>query len=149
MSMIKPIPRLLLIEDSNARIQQFRDWLPEGVVLIVTASAGRAIGTLQHSLPYDFAGIMLDHDLDQQVINETEKLFSGTNVVDSLIKKIDKEIPVLIHSINAVGAARMQRKLCGAGFDVTINPMTNLTNERFEAWLDNVLELWEYRQEDD
>ncbi len=146
MIFIKPIPRLLLIEDSDARINQFRAWLPEGVALIVAASAGRAIGTLQHSLPFDFAGIMLDHDLDQQVVNETEKLFSGSNVVDSLIKKINREVPVLIHSINALGAARMQRKLNGAGFDVTIAPMTIMTQPLFESWLQNVLELWEYRQ---
>jgi len=37
--------RLLLIEDNGARISQFREWLPENVVLVVAASAGRAIGT--------------------------------------------------------------------------------------------------------
>ncbi|MEQ1778970.1 MAG: hypothetical protein ABL863_10560 [Nitrosomonas sp.] len=49
MPLPKLLPRLLLIEDSDARINQFREWLPEGVVLVVAASAGRAIGTLQHS----------------------------------------------------------------------------------------------------
>jgi len=137
------IPRLLLIEDSNARINQFREWLPESVVLVVTASAGRAIGTLQHSSPYDYAGILLDHDLDLQVVNADEVLFSGSNVVDTLIAKISNEIPVLVHSINFNGASNMRRKLEGAGFEVTVCPMSRLTREQFTAWLQEVLELWE------
>lgn len=148
MIMIKPVPRLLLIEDSNARINQFREWLPEGVVLVVAASAGRAIGTLQHSNPYDYAGILLDHDLEQQVVNPAEVYFNGSNVTDTLVAKINSEVPVLVHSINPMGARNMRRKLEGAGFDVTISPMINLTYARFNTWLLNALELWEIMQED-
>ena len=146
--MIKPVPRLLLIEDSNARINQFREWLPEGVVLVVAASAGRAIGTLQHSNPYDYAGILLDHDLEQQVVNPDEVFFNGSNVVNTLVAKISNEVPVLVHSINPMGALNMRRKLEDAGFDVTISPMTNLTYERFNTWLLNALEFWKFMQED-
>ena len=144
----KLLPRLLLIEDSDARINQFREWLPKGVVLVVAASAGRAIGTLQHSNPYDYAGILLDHDLEQQVVNPAEVYFNGSNVADTLVAKISNEVPVLVHSINPSGAWNMRRKLEGAGFEVTISPMTNLTYERFNTWLLNALELWKFMQED-
>jgi CheY-like chemotaxis protein len=107
----KLLPRLLLIEDSDDRIDRFCKWLPEGVVLVVAVSAGRAIGTLQHSRPDDYAGILLDHDLHQQVMHEVEALFSGSNVVDRLIAKISSDVPVLVHSINPGGASNMRRKL--------------------------------------
>lgn len=147
--MPKLLPRLLLIEDSDARIDRFRGWLPEGVVLVVAASAGRAIGTLQHSNPYDYAGILLDYDLHQQVVSPSEMLFSGSNVVDTLISKISNEVPVLVHSVNPTGAYNMRRKLKGAGFDVTAAPMTNMTYERFHTWLLDALELWKLMQEDE
>ncbi|WP_292977744.1 hypothetical protein, partial [Nitrosomonas sp.] len=60
--MMQRPPRLLLIEDSPARIEQFRQWVPESMVLVTVTSAGRAIGILQRSDPFDYAGIMLDHD---------------------------------------------------------------------------------------
>lgn len=148
MNLPKQIPRLLLIEDNDARINQFREWLPENMVLVVAASAGRAIGTLQHSDPYDYAGILLDHDLDQQVVNADELLFTGSNVVGTLIAKISNEIPVLVHSINFNGASNMRRKLEKSGFEVTTCPMTRLTREQFSVWLKDVLELWECRQEE-
>jgi len=142
----KLMPRLLLIEDNDARINQFREWLPENVVLVVAASAGRAIGTLQHSDPYDYASILLDHDLDQQVVNVDELLFTGSNIVSTLIAKISSEIPVFVHSINFNGASNMRRKLEKAGFEVTTCPMTRLTREQFSVWLQDVLELWECLQ---
>lgn len=42
----------------------------------------------------------------------------------------------------------MRRKLEGARFDVTVCPMTNLTQEQFRIWLNIALELWEDRWED-
>ena len=65
-----------------------------------------------------------------------------------IVAKISNEVPVLVHSINPMGARNMRRKLEGAGFDVTISPMTNLTYERFNTWLLNALELWKFMQED-
>ena len=144
----KLLPRILLIEDSDARIAQFREWLPDSVVLVIAASAGRAIGTLQHSAPRDYAGILLDHDLVQQVVSEAELSFSGSDVVNTLTAKISCEVPVLVHSVNPSGASYMYRRLKSSGFDVTLSPMTNLTQERFGVWLKNVLELWEDWMED-
>ena len=121
MNILQRIPHLLLIEDSHARIEQFRQWVPENMVLVTAASAGRAIGILQRSDPFDYAGIMLDHDLQQQVVNPGELSLSGTDVVNTFVTRISYEIPVLLHSISPVGVASMCRKLEAASFDVTVS----------------------------
>ncbi|SFU62643.1 hypothetical protein SAMN05216339_105144 [Nitrosomonas eutropha] len=90
---------------------------------------------------------MLDHDLQQQVVNPGELSLSGTDVVNTLVTRISYEIPVLLHSISPVGVASMCRKLEAASFDVTVIPMTNLVHEQFKLWLSDVLELWDIHEE--
>ena len=147
MTMMQRPPRLLLIEDSPARIEQFRQWVPESMVLVTVTSAGRAIGILLRRDPFDYAGIMLDHDLQQQIANPGELALSGTDVVNTLVTRISYEIPVLLHSISPAGVASMHRKLEAASFDVTAIPMTQLVHAQFKLWLSDVLELWNIREE--
>ena len=65
--------RLLLIEDDSERIEQFRAWLPEDARLVVAMSAGRAIGTLQRDGRGVYAGVMLDHDLQQHAATDADR----------------------------------------------------------------------------
>ena len=75
--MIKPAlsPRILLIEDNRERIALFRDWLRNSeFVLIDASSGGRAKGILRKGLTGGIAGVLLDHDLDQQPMTAADLL---------------------------------------------------------------------------
>jgi len=62
-----PMLRLLIIDDSNERIATIRDWLPDDVHPVIAASPGRALKVLDLDPGTVYAGILLDHDLGQQV----------------------------------------------------------------------------------
>lgn len=64
--------RLLIIDDSNERIATLRSWLPDDVQPVVATSPGRALKVLDLDPGTVYAGILLDHDLGQQVVSDTE-----------------------------------------------------------------------------
>ena len=95
-------PRILLIEDNPERIVLFRDWLVGSeFVLIEASSGGRAKGILKKGATGGIAGVMLDHDLDQQPMTDTDLLLSASNLIDSIVSSIPRSVPILIHSMNA------------------------------------------------
>lgn len=130
--------RLLLIEDDPERVKTFRSWLPDDIRLVVAASVGRAIGTLERDGKGVYSGILLDHDLQIQAATEEDTMLSGSHLVDKLIRLIDRSVPILIHSRSPGNAPRMAARLSDAGFSVTRIPMHALTRDEFLDWLDDV-----------
>ena len=77
--MVRPGPffRILIIEDDQERIKRLLSWMPADVRTVVTTSAGKAIGLLKRDRGNVYAGILLDHDLQEQVAAENDRYLSG------------------------------------------------------------------------
>jgi CheY-like chemotaxis protein len=130
--------RILVVEDSNWRIDQFRKWAPADVRLVETRCGGRAIGTIRRSRRDDWAGIMLDHDLNEQAVSNAHGDVDGRAVVQAIVDSVDPATPILVHSMNSLGADSMKRALESAGFYVLRIRMVDLTQELFLDWLEDV-----------
>jgi CheY-like chemotaxis protein len=137
-------PRLLLIEDDAGRIDVFSRWL-EGseFVLLVCRSGGQALGMLSKGSTEAIAGILLDHDLSDSLITDTDRLLSTSNVLPLIARRVRRWVPVLIHSHNTNKPPKMQRFMESAGFTVTRIRFASLTPDRFGQWLDEVRDCWE------
>ena len=61
--------------------------------------------------------------------------------LQGILRHIDPEIPILIHSMNHTAARRMSTTLMTAGFDVSVVPMADLTEDRFLVWIETVWEI--------
>src|SRR4051794_17304931 len=106
----KLLPRILLIEDNAERIVRFRDWIfGTEFVLIEASSAGRAMGILRKGLTEGIAGILLDHDLDEQPVTDVDRQMSASNLMDALVLSVARTVPILIHSMNASKPQLMER----------------------------------------
>ena len=137
-------PRLLLIEDNAERIVQFQNWLHDTeFVLIEASSGGRAKGILRKGATDGIAGIMLDHDLEQQPVIENDLKMSSSHLMNALITSIPRSVPILVHSMNVSKPVMMERQLKSAGFSVTRIKMDNLTSPGFYEWLQDVRDNWE------
>ena len=130
--------RLLIIEDNERRIALFERWCPKGVRVVVAREGGTALGLVRRDNESGtYIGICLDHDLDLQAHGQPIK---GQVVVDHMVMHWQDRPPVLVHSMNPSGAAKMMRLLDGNGFPVTRIPMASLTAKKFRAWVDECLE---------
>ena len=138
------ILRLLVVEDSEARMELFREWIPEGFRATFVRSAGRAMKVLELDAGRVYAGILLDHDLDQAVADDSELVLTGRQVVDRLVRVVDRNVPVMIHSVNLLGARMMEQTLVAHGFDVTRVSFFQLDENRLVRWLEGVREEWEF-----
>ncbi len=136
------ILRILIIEDDTAREERIKSWLPDDVRPVVATSAGTAIGTLRLDSGLVYAGVMLDHDLQDHRATESDAMLSGRDVVDSMIEHLSRDVMILVHSVNEYGAASMIKNLRDAGFDVVRNSMDTLTENDLHAWVDEVRENW-------
>jgi CheY-like chemotaxis protein len=135
-----PTLRILIVEDDSRREQRLRSWLPTDVKTVVAPTAGTAIGILRHDPGRVYAGILLDHDLQDRRRAESDKWLSGQDVVEAIVQYMDRQVPILVHSVNAVGRQAMATRLRRAGFEVVIKPMTELTKADLDAWLDEIRE---------
>jgi len=135
--------RILIIEDDPAREEKLCSWVPVDMKAVIARSAGTAIGILKRDRGKVYAGIVLDHDLDQRPASETDRFMCGKDVADAIIVNVSKDIPILIHSINESQAPVMQTTLEEAGFAVERIPMDILTRESFNEWLGYVRETCE------
>lgn len=135
--------RILMIEDDEVRIERIASWLPPDFRLVVTRSAGRAMRTLHLDRPSTYAGIMLDHDLQQQIAADAEASLSSSNLIDLIIRKIHHDVPVLVHSMNSSRGPMLVERLRGAGFYTSYVPFEQLTRQGFLNWIEYVRELWE------
>lgn len=141
-------PRVLLIEDNASRIDLFREWLAASpfaadFVLLVATTGGQAMGVVQRG-PSGVAGICLDHDLNSQPKTPSDERTSGSDVVNAILNKVPRWVPVLVHSMNTVMGENMHRRLRGAGFDATRIRMSALNAQLFEKWLGEVHENWDW-----
>lgn len=134
--------RILLVEDDEVRIERLGAWLPKELRLVVARSAGRAISTLRIDGPQTYAGLMLDHDLQQQIVAPEERGLSGTDLIRVVIDRVDHDVPVLVHSMNSSRGPAMVGRLKQAGFEVSYVPFEMLTEKHFLAWIEHVRDLW-------
>lgn len=139
----KRIFRLLIVEDDQSRIDCFHLWLDKDVRIVVASSAGRALGILERDGGNVYAGILLDHDLEKQAATDKDLDITGSHLVTAIIRNIDKDVQILVHSMNPGKAQTMAEKLSKAGFRVTRIPMRDLTRMRLRAWVEDVREEWE------
>ena len=135
--------RLLIVEDSAERERIFREWISDDFRVTFAKSAGRALKVLELDAGRVYAGILLDHDLDQAVADESELKLSGRQVVERLVRTVDRDVPVFIHSVNPLGARMMEQNLVEYGFDVMRVPFFQLDQARLGRWLAIVREEWE------
>lgn len=139
--------RILLVEDDQERANILMSYLPKHIRVVYASSAGRALGIVKadhrnrrNKSPY--YGIMLDHDLQEQIICADEGQLSGMNVVDGIINYVSRGVPILVHSMNPSQASIMVKKLKSSGFRVTRMPMRELTREKLEGWLEDECEAY-------
>lgn len=134
--------RILLIEDDERRYTKFKEWLPEAFHVVWAKNAGAALGILERLQPGDYAGILLDHDLEKRTMTDDGAHFNGGHVVDALLKRrpTERDIPILVHSMNANRGPGMAHRLAEAGYPVTRVRMAELCRERFLEWLEELRE---------
>lgn len=132
--------RILVVEDDPAREQTIRSWLPTDIRPVLATSAGAAIGTLRLDRGAVYAGIMLDHDLQSRRAGGHDEHLCGQDVVEAIVEYVDRDVPILIHSMNSIGRAAMASRLRKAGFSVEVIPMSALTPVELEEWLADVRE---------
>lgn len=131
--------RLLVVEDDESRVRNFRLWLPPEVRLVWAKNAGQAMGTLRRAEADTFAGLMLDHDLDHRTMTADGSRFTGTHVAHVIVERLRQSAPpVLVHSMNFSEGDAMAATLERHGFPVTRIPMRELTRQSVLAWLDEV-----------
>ncbi len=137
-------PRILLVEDNDVRIQTFRAWLAGTEFRLIEASSGgRAKGILRKGMTDGIAGLCLDQDLNEQPVTTADLTLSASDLIDAIIMSLPRSTPVLIHSMNSMRPAEMQRRLETAGFSVTRIRMAALSRQLFAGWLDVVCAEWE------
>lgn len=137
-------PRILLIEDNAERIALFREWLcGTGFVLIEASSGGRAKGILRKGSTEGIAGVLLDHDLDQQPVTAVDHLLSASHLMNAIALSLPRSVPILIHSMNSTQPPRMAHRLRHEGFRVSRIRMTAMTRAIFHQWLQTVRDNWE------
>ncbi len=81
-----------------------------------------------------YSGIMLDFDLDPIVRNDHR---TGMDVAKAIIKHVNNDVPVLVHSMNPGGSNEATTALSGAEFHVVQTPFRKLKRSAFLDWLDD------------
>jgi CheY-like chemotaxis protein len=142
------IHRILLVEDDQDRANILISYLPNYIRVVQASSAGRALGIIRadhrsrtNKSPY--YGIMLDHDLQEQIVSADDAQLSGMNVVDAIVQYVSRNVPILVHSMNLSEAPTMVKKLTGSGFSVTRIPMREMTAEKLMEWLKEECEIYD------
>lgn len=143
--MLSPVLRVLLVEDDDHRYEKIQSWSPSDVRLVWVTCAGSALGVLNHDKGDVYAGIMLDFDLYQKLHTTDRMPGTGADVAKKIIEVIDKDTPILVHSMNEEERYGVAKLLSEAGFYVTIAPMTELTKERLTAWLEDCRTVYQDR----
>lgn len=111
--------KVFILEDSQSRIRLFKEIF--GVYNItLTDKVDRAKELYEAYAPFDL--ILLDHDLaDDHYTDQQREEGTGTEFA-TWLQWQPKRTPVIIHSYNPDGAARMETVLREAGWPVTRIP---------------------------
>lgn len=134
--------RLLVVEDNAERLALFERWMPDDVRVTWAPSAGRAMKIIELDAGGVYAGMLLDHDLVDQNASDAELGLTGRHVVDRIVRHIDPDAAMLVHSINPAGARMMVEKLESAGFWTTRVPFPQLGEARLCRWIDDIRSYW-------
>lgn len=135
---------ILVVEDNEDRIRWFEHQMKKPLHsdnnfrIVWAKSAGSAIGLLNRDKGSVYAGIMLDYDLTDQSMTMNDGHFNGMNVVMSIIKNVDKDVPIFVHSSNSIYGPKMKLMLLAAGYAVDRMPFSYLTETALSEWLDYV-----------
>lgn len=140
--------RILIIEDDPLRIARLIEWLPEGCRAVTAESTGKALGLLNLQYTSEYAGIVLDHDLQQQVITEQDLALSGSALINVIMTRVPVWVPILIQSVNVSKGPAMAMRLDKAGFTVDHVPMTRLKHQFYREWIIEALQLWDDMQDE-
>jgi CheY-like chemotaxis protein len=132
------VVRLLVVEDTERRVDYFKSQLPSDWRLVWARSGGAALAIVKRDTPTTYTALMLDHDLDDQ--SPTNVSTNGQKVVKAIIDQVETDRPVLVHSMNIIGAPKMVEMLEGAGFTVTRIPYADMTDDRLKKWFEQVAE---------
>ena len=127
--------RILIIEGNTQREELLRSWIPPDARAVIARSAGRAIGILERDRGRVYSGIVLDHDLQEKPATEADRYLSGQDLVDRIISNVSRDVPILVHSVNASQGWVMAVRLQKQGFEVTHIPMSLMTARAFEEWV--------------
>jgi hypothetical protein len=134
---------ILLIEDNLQRIKWFDIHLLLGFRLVVAKNGGSALGMIERDPGYVYGGILLDHDLHLHQLTFEDRNLSGSQIINQIIAKISKNVPVLIHSMNPGKAPAMVRKLESAGFSAVSRISWYAINTMvYHEWLEEVRKAW-------
>ena len=118
--------RILLVEDDESRCEWFRGRLAR-YELDVTCDVREALAWLEAR---EYAAILLDHDLIEEhyFSDEPDDERTGYAVASWLAAHPDKQraAPIIIHSLNYLGAGRMLNLLLEAGRDAEHIPFPYL-----------------------
>ena len=100
--------RLLVVEDNAERLALLERWIPDDVRVTFARSAGRAMRVIELDAGRVYAGMLLDHDLVDDNASESEVGLTGRHVVDRIMRDVDPDAAMLVHSINPAGARRLR-----------------------------------------
>ena len=143
MKIPRPALRILIVEDDVVRAAMLKELMPGDARVVHVSSAGAAIGTILRDPGRVYAGVLLDHDLQQQTKAAGDRDRTGRDVARAIATHFDDEIPILIHSMNAERSPELMRILDGAGFSVTRIPMAKLSPETIAPWLAEVQDCFD------
>ena len=115
--------KILFLDDSEARLNQAENYFGEEE-LYLARTAEIAINRLSMLAPWDL--VMLDHDLGQKYMQESEDPGSGMEVVRYIERSLPEIKKIIIHSWNAPAANSMRFRLVGAGYSVSYQPFQSL-----------------------
>lgn len=133
--------RLLIVEDDKHRVDAITGWVRQRTRIVWAKSAGMAIGLLNRDRGRVYDGIMIDYNLHKQKITGQDKLHHGLHVVDAIVRNVDNDVPIFVHSSNIKNGPVMAQRLRGAGFAVDAMPFYGLKEHMFEEWFEYVQEL--------
>ena len=116
---------ILFLDDSERRVQVATDFFEgkqfEGVILCVAMNAHVAIEYLRLAEePWDL--VMLDHDLGEQVYQNSDEENCGMEVVRYIERTRPEVKKIVVHSWNVPAGREMQIRLQQAGYDTAYQP---------------------------
>jgi CheY-like chemotaxis protein len=138
--------RILLVEDDVERRDEIASWMPCDVRLIWCQNGEAAVGVLTRSGKHDFAAVMLDNDLDKRPYVATATKLKGVDVARKMTERLSRDTPVLVHSMS-VTREDIMKLLRAEAFPVTQLPYCDLTRENLNAWVEEVREDREDRDD--
>lgn len=115
--------KILFLDDSEARLNQAGNYFVEEE-LYLARTAELAINRLSMLAPWDL--VMLDHDLGQKYMQDSEDPGSGMEVVRYIELALPEIKKIIIHSWNAPAANEMRSRLARQGYTVSYQPFGRL-----------------------